>query len=430
MRRYLLLPLLVLLLVPLSCSGACIPTGGAIGSIYEGKLRIDKVLRALREMGVRAVVSQESVHGLTLKRVEVILGDLAGRGGGRRVLHAYVYQGSSKSLVLAETDRDLSDSPLRLMELLLVASGLANLSKFSRPVGSRDNVVPPSALVRWLEEDRGVRIEQEVLRCSGTGSVDVLTRRRDQVAVLSNEVDRNLSLGVISDALSGVGLEAVWLDATDPRQVARLLEFPAAIVLGGPLSPGSGYVSGIYMLRDDARRLLLRLSQGRRGGIISRAHLPFRRTVLIIAGVDRNDTREAARAFASSDLPSKLRREVDSVESGSRDGERGVFQVRVRSSAACGAGTGRDVTVAVGYNEIFVRIREGAPNPCYRHRVEWYELDMDRRILRIVVGLEKGTEACIQCLGVVETEIRAGPLPEGEWTVIVDGIARRVTLGS
>ncbi len=411
------------MLPPLVPAGACIPTGGAVGALYGGKLKLDLVYRTFKDMGLKVVISEERVQGLELKRVEVRLGDLAGRG--RRILHGYIYQGYKKSLVLAETDKSLSDSPLRLMELLLVSAGLADLDKFSAPIKSYDNRIPPSALVKWLKEEKGLEVRQETLRCASEGAK--ISIRGEEVAILSNEIDRNLSFNVISEALEKVGLRSVWLDATDPKQVAKILDYPAVIVLGGPLSPGSGYVSQLYMPKDDVRKLLLRMREGRRGGVIVESELPLDRPLFVIAGVDRNDTRETALAFASSDLPSRIREAVLSLR---EEGERGLFGLRVSSSASCGSMAGRDVTVAVGYNDLLILIKEGAPNPCYRHAVQWYELDLDKRVLRIVIDLERSSKACIQCLAVVETRINAGPLPEGEWTVMVNGFTRRVVLGS
>ncbi|MDK2372829.1 MAG: hypothetical protein QI197_05570 [Candidatus Korarchaeota archaeon] len=416
----LLISSLFITLIPVN---ACIPTGGVIGSLYEGKLKLDLIYRAFKDMGLKAVISEERIQGLTLSRVEVMLGDLVGRG--RKVLHGYIYQGHKKSLVLTETDEGLSDSPLKLMKLLLVSAGLAELNKFSNPIKSSGNRIPPAALVKWLREEKGVDVKQETLRCI-SGTVEIWVEER-AVAILSNEIDRNLSFGVISRALGEVGLGAVWLDATDPKQVAKVLNYPAVIVLGGPLSPGSGYVSEIYMPKDDAMKLLLRMREGRRGGVISEDELPMDRPLLVIAGVDRNDTRETALAFASSELPSRMKEAVLSLK---YERERGLFELRASSSASCGSTTGRDVTVAVGYNDLLILMREGAPDPCYRHVIQWYELDLEDKVLRIVIDLERSSKVCIQCLAVVETRISAGPLPEGEWTVIVDGSSRRVVLGS
>ncbi|MCD6348388.1 MAG: hypothetical protein J7L91_02035 [Candidatus Korarchaeota archaeon] len=68
-RKYISpLPLLVLLLsslilLPIS---ACIPTGGAIGSIYNGRLKLDSVYRAFKEMGLQAIILEEKVGGVKL----------------------------------------------------------------------------------------------------------------------------------------------------------------------------------------------------------------------------------------------------------------------------------------------------------------------------------------------------------------------------
>ncbi|MDK2384497.1 MAG: hypothetical protein QI199_06805, partial [Candidatus Korarchaeota archaeon] len=169
MRKPLVTVLLIAsLLLPLIPIGACIPTGGAVGAIYEGKLKLDQVYHAFKDMGLKLVISEERVQGLTLKRVEVRLGDLTGRG--RRVLHGYVYQGYKKSLVLVETDKSLSDSPLKLMKLLLASAGLVDLDKFSNPVKSYDNMIPPAALVKWLKEEKGLEVKQETLRCESEGA--------------------------------------------------------------------------------------------------------------------------------------------------------------------------------------------------------------------------------------------------------------------
>ena len=424
-RKYISpLPLLVLLLsspalLPIS---ACIPTGGAIGSIYNGKLKLDSVYNAFKEMGLQAIILEEKVGGVKLNKLEVKLADIP----DHKVLHGYVYEGKKKALVLAETDKKLSDSPLKLLEFLLTSANLTDPEKFSEPIKSYDNQIPPTALVKWLKEDRGVEIEQETLRCSSKG-LSVYIERGGEVAVISNEIDRNLSFGVISASLSEAGLRAVWLDATDPKEAAKLLKYPAAIVLGGPLSPGSGYISSIFLPKSDIRTLLYRLKEGRTSGVIAQEELPGGRPLIIIAGVNRNDTRNTAMEFASSDLPHRIKEAIGKLPVP----ERSLFDVKISSSAAtCGVAQGLKLTVGVGYNELLIIVREGAPDPCYRHKLQWYELDMDKRILSIALDLERTSQICVQCLAVVETKIRAGPLPEGEWTVIVNGVSKRIRIGS
>lgn len=420
----LLFPIILSIILPTISVYSCIPTGGAIGAIYYGKLRLDSVLKSLRDMGLKAVISEENVNGLTLKRVEVKLGDLAYKEGA---LYGYVYKGSNKSLVMAETDKELSDSSLKLMELLLISAGQANLSRFSKPIASYDNVLPPTALVKWLEDEGKIEVKQEVLRCS-SGGLRIQLKNKE-VAVISNGIDRDLSFGIISRALESIGLHAIWLNATDPKSLAKVLNYAAAIVLGGPLSPRSGFVSDVYMPKEEARKLLIRLREGKRGGIIANGELPGGRPLIVIAGVDRYDTADTASAFVSSNRPLKIKERVEFLSAGEGNGS---FELKVKSSASCGyvgvEGIRQGISVNAGYGYIIVLLGESAPNPCYRHVVQWYKLDLDKRVLKITVGLKRSAEVCIQCLAGVSTEIRAGPLPPGEWTLVINGIESKVKL--
>ena len=416
------LPLLIgLILLPLAASLACFPTGGMIGSTYPKRLNLEVIYNKLKEMGLKVTISEDSIDGIKLKRIEVKLADLT----DFRVLHGYIYAGRKTTLVMAETDVSLSNSSLLLMEFLLSAASLTNPENFSKPVVSHDNQVPPTALVKWLKDDMKVEVKQEILRCSSKG-VNIIPSSRREVAVLSNDVDKNMSLDVISKALMKVGLRAVWLNASDPEEAAKLIKYPAAIILGGHRSLRSGYASRIFMPMSAIRKLELWLRKGEKKSIIHMLKLPGGSLLFIIAGVDRYETRKAAEQFASSDGPSLIKETISSlpVEKG-----RSIFEVKIKETeSSCLSGNASRYEVGVGYNTILILYGEQVPNPCFRHKIEWWELDKDKKVLRIVLGLKEPDKVCIQCLGYIKTKILVGPLPEGEWTIIVNGREKKVRI--
>ena len=69
-----------------------------------------------------------------------------------------------------------------------------------------------------------------------------------------------------------------------------------------------------------------------------------------------------------------------------------------------------------------VSFEEPVANPCYRHVIEEVEV-IQGEPLRIIVKLrlEKTSEVCIQCLGLVETRLRIGRLSDGA-VITVNGL--------
>ncbi len=419
--RALLLPLIGLILLPLVASSACFPTGGVVGSTYPKKLNLEVIYDKLKEMGLKVTISEDNIDGIKLKRIEVKLADLT----DFRALHGYIYVGRKTTLVMAETDESLSNSSLLLMEFLLSAASLTNPENFSKPMASHDNQIPPTALVKWLKDDMEIEIRQEILRCSSKG-MNVIPSSREEIAVLSNEIDKNLSLEVISKALMKVGLRVVWLNASDPEEAAKLIGYPAAIVLGGHRSLRSGYASRIFMPMSAIRKLELWLQKGEKRSIIHMLKLPGGIPLFVIAGVDRYETRKAAEQFASSNGPISIKEAISSLPAGEA---RSVFEVKVKETeSSCLSSNASRYEVGVGYNTILIVYGEQVPNPCFRHKIEWWELDRDKKVLRIILGLKEPDKVCIQCLGYIKTKILVGPLPEGEWTIIVNGKEKRVRI--
>ena len=71
---------------------------------------------------------------------------------------------------------------------------------------------------------------------------------------------------------------------------------------------------------------------------------------------------------------------------------------------------------------VVVGFEEPVANPCYRHVIEEVEV-IQGEPLRIIVKLrlEKTSEVCIQCLGLVETRLRIGRLSDGA-VITVNGL--------
>ena len=70
---------------------------------------------------------------------------------------------------------------------------------------------------------------------------------------------------------------------------------------------------------------------------------------------------------------------------------------------------------------VLLRYQEGANVPCYRHVIEKRViLEKWPPIIEITLKLESTSNVCIECIGIIETVLQIGPVPDGTEIVVND----------
>ena len=98
----------------------------------------------------------------------------------------------------------------------------------------------------------------------------------------------------------------------------------------------------------------------------------------------------------------------------------------LESVGSCGGG---DVGLSlVKYKEGYAEIlfREPANTPCHSHVIKNVKISQEGRVkVEIELELKKTAKVCVQCLGIIETRIRIGPLEKGS-EIVVNGRSLRI----
>ncbi len=398
---------------------ACPPTGGYVGSIFSGAVDAEQALESLREAGISASIVNVTfpyVGGvLELRAVEFLIG----RWPDGRPLRAYLIPGERATLVLSETSTSLDAGWLRLaISILASVEVLDPKTLVVGPLGSPNNESPPEAVVRWAGLELGLEIGERVLvwKCGGpVGAAPALPSALVGVAaVVANEIDANISYPLLRSALEGAGLRTTLLPPE--RAAEALLGYPIVIFLGGHMAPGTGPAVRPFLdptaaqelAAGETPRLVLVESVG---GV----------TIVILAGVDRWETRGAVEEFISQGWPERLASALACPG--------GVCVRIVSSSGSCAVGEGRGITASVEGEYAFVTYREGGPNPCAFHVISSVSVSASTRTVEVTLTLQRKAVICIQCVGVITTTLQIGPLEPGEWTIVINGEQIRVNVG-
>jgi hypothetical protein len=70
---------------------------------------------------------------------------------------------------------------------------------------------------------------------------------------------------------------------------------------------------------------------------------------------------------------------------------------------------------------VLLRYLEGANVPCYRHVIDKGDiLEKWPPIIEITLKLESTSDVCVECIGIIETILRIGPVPDGTEIVVND----------
>jgi len=389
-----------------------------VGAIFPGGIEAEQALRALTESGINA-----SLTNLTFPYAGGVLRLSAmefavGRWPGGRPLRAYLVPGHRATLVLSETSADLDAGWLGLaLSILASVWVLDPRTQVAGPLGSQNNESPPEAVVRWVELEMGADLSERTIvwRCGGPpGAPPAIESTHPGAAVVANEIDANVSYPLLRGALEDAGLLAVLLP---PEMAAEaILSYPIVIFLGGHLAPGTGPAVSPFLDQAVARELAAgetpRLIQVRPVGGV---------TVVVLAGADRWETRAAVEEFASLGWPERLASAQACPE--------GVCVRIVSSSGSCAVGGEGGVTAVADRAYALVTYREGAPNPCAFHAISSVSVSAPDRTVEVTLTLQRRKVICVQCVGVIATTLRIGPLEPGEWTIVVNERPASLTIG-
>jgi hypothetical protein len=243
---------LILILLPLSLSLACPPNAGYVGAIYKQGSDLNSLMEFLKASGIASSMEVGSFNfspysNFSYPSIYISIGSYE-EGGS---VKAYVFPGSSYTLLMVETDTNLSEAPLVYAESLL--SGYLNPELIVNVSSSPNNWVPPVPLAEWSKLEKGEELKISVYKC---GFIYSKLRRPqiEKVGVIANDIDYSLSFDMIRDAFErrGVGVDYLGSGA---RALIAAQKYRAVIILGGPKAPivGRGVIPIIGEERKGAR---------------------------------------------------------------------------------------------------------------------------------------------------------------------------------
>jgi hypothetical protein len=323
-------------------------------------------------------------------------------------IKAYVFPGSSYTLLMVETDTNLSEAPLIYAESLL--SGYLNPELIVNVSSSPNNWVPPVPLAEWSKLEKGEELKISVYKC---GFIYSKLRRPqiEKVGVIANDIDYSLSFDMIRDAFErrGVGVDYLGSGA---RALIAAQKYRAVIILGGPKAPIVG--RGVIPIIGEERKEL-----GERGWVI--VTRPWGTGIaVVIAGADRYLTREAVKKFLSSELFDQVVKVVKEGREMKRVSEKKGLVELVSSSGRCGYQEGPSLSVNVRGSYAYANYSLGHANPCAKFVLRGYKMEGNR--ITIELSTEETAEICVQCIGVIYANFVIGPLPPGSYELCIGGL--------
>ncbi|MCS7103561.1 MAG: hypothetical protein NZ992_06750 [Candidatus Korarchaeum sp.] len=398
----------LLLVVPLAAVYSCPPTAGYVGAIYKQGSDLSGLIEFLKEAGISASISfgeYEFSPYSDLKFKSVFLRIGAYEEGGE--LKAYVFPGRSYTLLIVETDVNLSDAPLIYAESLL--SPYLDPKLIVNVSGSLNNRVPPVPLAKWYELERGEPLSVSVYKCGFTFS-KMKRPKVDAVAVVSNSIDYDLSFNMIRDAFESRGVRVNYL-GSDVRAIAKAKDYSIVIFLGGNRAIGIGSFVAPVLGNVSIKDQVIVMRPWATGGL-----------AVVVAGIDRYATRGAAGSFAKG--------MVDDVIRFLRGGEAikkvvtrcGPVVELISSSGRCGYQEEPSLIVKVEGNFAYANYSLSYANPCGRLVLSGYEMHGNR--ISVSLRIVDTSEICVQCIGVLEAELKIGPLQEGSYELCINKLCK------
>ncbi|MEM2290769.1 MAG: hypothetical protein QW711_03955 [Candidatus Korarchaeum sp.] len=404
-----LLILMLLISLPLASAQACPPTAGYVGAIYRQGSDLRELMDFLKESGISASIrvgehSFSPYSDLSFPCVSLTMGVY--EEGGE--LRAYVFTGRSYTLLMVETDVNLSEAPLIYAESLL--SPYLNPALVINVSRSPNNWVPPVPLAEWYKLERGEPMQVSVYRCGFTFS-----RMREPqiaaVAVVSNSIDNELSFQVLREAFGSRGVRVDYLGG-DAGALARAREYKVVLFLGGNRAPGVGRFVSPVLGNASMRDWVVVMRPWATGGL-----------AIVIAGVDRYATRRGVESFAKGMVDDvieflkgvKIMKRVVTPS--------GPLVELLSSSGRCGYQEDPSLRVRVEGSFAYANYSLGHANPCGRFVLSSYEISGSK--IRVNLRMVDIGEICVQCMGVIEAKLRIGPLAEGSYELCVNGLCER-----
>lgn len=405
--------LILLLTLPLMLACSCPPTAGYIGAIYEQGSDLESFMKFLKDSGISAIIDVgeyafSPYSDLSFQSIYLRIGSY--EEGGE--LKAYVFPGSKYTLLMVETDTQLSEAPLLYAESLL--SPYLNPSLIVNVSASPNNWVPPRPLVEWFKLERSnATLTTSVYKC-GIMYSRMLKPKLAKVGVIANSIDYSLSFDIIKEALESKGVQVDYL-GSDARAVARAREYRVVIFLGGHKAPGLG-VFVRPLLAVEAVRI------EKEGWVIIAKPWGMEGMAIVIAGADRYATRRAALAFAEEKVDDVVRFLRGGEPIGSIKAGEGYAVELISSTGRCGYQEEPSLDVEVDGSFAIATFRLGHANPCGRFVLSGYSIEGNR--VEVKLSVIDTSEICVQCMGVIEAKLRIGPLSPGSYELCINNLCR------
>lgn len=420
LRSTIILALAVILL-PGIPSVSCPPTGSHIGVVLREHIVAEEAVGRLRDIGVDAwesTIVHRTVDGgeVSFKTVVFRLGIWLPAGPMSPMpieATARIYPGINYSALKTNTTLEGSAKPLECAITLLLKAGVIHLPPDpSNYMVTEGNFMPADAVIEWARMEHGVELEQMGFRC-GPSHANIMVNgfeADDEIGVVANSIDRELSLPVLDGFLHERGLtyRLYTMENYTEGLSSRVL-----IVLGGPLAYEDVGVLSRFLLPPSISEALEADSSYR---VYYNAPALFKaQAIFVIAGHDRYATKAAVEEAVSTGFLSML---IDSAFGG------GMLWSYQYSCSCMFKPPG--VKVEGSNGSLYISYTVETPTPCYTPMVS---LSLEGRRLLVEIELHRLNVGCIQCIGYAVTTIEVLNLEPGNYEVIINGESYNVEVG-
>ena len=393
--------LLMLLLIPTQEILACPPTGHHLGVIIRGSLPVSEVITRLQGIGISAK-HQVVRHSLTsggyasFDTVVFSFGQwLPSEALAAQPIEAdaRLYIGKRSMALKVNTSLSGSFEPIRRALALLYKAGVIDYLPEERDyVLTEGNVIPADVVVMWARREYGYELEQLVLRCRSKGAEVMVssTRAKEEVVVLANSVDAELSYPALRDALMEEGFNPKLVG---PEEFREHMDAELIIVLGGPEAyEGVGNLSKFLLPSSDSDYLIMVEDSY----VVYMAQPLFEgQLIFVLAGHDRYGTRQAVKAFIEGPL-----KEIRGP----------VLRYEFSTTHAIPARN-----VVRGYPcMVFIEVFSTLPTPCYKALVTF---ELNGNEIYVKVDFVELPVTCIQVITTGDVRIYISQVPPGEYDV-------------
>ncbi len=303
MRKLHLLLTLVVIALPTQQIWACPPTGSHLGVIIEEALPLEEVLEKLQLIGLNArhEVIQHKLKSGEYASFETVVFEFGfwlppdSNEVQTPRADARLYIGNKSMALKINTTLSGSPDPLKRALALLYEAGVITYFPKQRDFIKTDgNKMPADVVITWAKQELDLELDQLVLRCHPSGADLIVSSlmASNEVVVLANEIDAEISYPILREAFISAGLNPSLIG---PEDLQQHIDAGIIVVLGGPEAyEGVGNISEFLLQPSDSEYL-----KKERDSYIVYVSQPFfeGQNIFVLAGSDRYNTKKAVEIF-------------------------------------------------------------------------------------------------------------------------------------